>query len=415
MSSISTFWLETPIQPEAWLLDVSVTFLNHGSFGACPLPVLEKQQELRLALEREPVEFLARRLPPLLDESRCALAKFLKVDPADLVFVQNATAGVNAVLRSLKFQPGDEILVTNHDYHACRNVVCHVAEQSGAKVVEVCLPLPIHSPAQIVAAVLERVTSRTRLAVLDHITSPTALVFPIQELVAELDRRGVDTLVDGAHAPGMVSLNLQRLGAAYYTGNCHKWLCAPKGAGFLYIRRDRQSGIKPLIISHGWDRHRPDHTPFQDAFDWPGTFDPTAWLCVGAAIRFLETLLPDGLLFLMQRNHNLAVRARDKLCRRLGATPVGPDEMLGSMAAMVLPDEIAGGLTPNQSHLSTGEHPLHDMLFLRRNIEVPVFFWPDPSQTILRISAQAYNYAEQYDRLADALEEIVAEAKQSRP
>ena len=295
-----------------------MTFLNHGSFGACPLDVLERQQELRAAMEREPVDFLVRRMTPLLDESRDTLAGLIGADPADVVFVQNATAGVNAVLRSLAFRPGDEILVTAHDYNACRNVARYVAGRTGAAVVEAELPLPIDSPQQVVDAVLSRTTPRTRLALLDHITSPTALIFPIAELVRELDRRGIDTLVDGAHAPGMVPLDMKQLGAAYYTGNCHKWLCAPKGAGFLHVRRDRQEGIQPPILSHGWNRPRPGYSPFQDAFDWPGTLDPTAWLCVGEAIRFISTLMPGGLPALIERNHELAMLGRRILCRAAG-------------------------------------------------------------------------------------------------
>ncbi len=217
------------IHPNAWPLDPAVTFLNHGSFGACPRVVLERQTAIREEMERNPVEFLVRKMSPLLDESRAALAGLVGAEPADLVFVHNATAGVNAVLRALDFQPGDEIIVTAHDYNACRNVVRYVAERTGARVVAADVPLPIDSPRQVLDAVLERATAHTRLAMLDHITSPTALVFPIEELVGELNGRGIDTLIDGAHAPGMVPLDLRRIGAAYYTGNCHKWLCAEGG------------------------------------------------------------------------------------------------------------------------------------------------------------------------------------------
>jgi isopenicillin-N epimerase len=325
-----------------------------------------------------------------------------------VVFVPNATAGVNAVLRSLDFRPGDEILVTPHDYNACRNVVRYVAGRSAAVVAEVELPLPVDSPQQVVDAVLERVTSRTRLALLDHITSPTALVFPIAELVQELDRRGVDTLVDGAHAPGMTALDMKRLGAAYYTGNCHKWLCAPKGAGFLHVRRDRQEGIQPPIVSHGWNRPRPGYSPFQDAFDWPGTLDPTAWMCVGAAIRFLRGLMPGGLPALTERNHELAMFGRRILCKRLGVTPVGQPPMLGSMAAVMLPMEVAAYCLRHQLPGTVDDAALHDELLLQHSIEIPLYWWPAPPQLILRISAQAYNDSAQYERLAGALAQITA-------
>jgi isopenicillin-N epimerase len=402
------------IRPDAWLLDPAVMFLNHGSFGACPKPILERQREIRLAMDREPVEFLVRKLTPLLDESRTSLAELIGADPADLVFVHNVTAGVNSVLRSLVFRPGDEILVTTHDYNACRNVARYVAERSGAVVVVVDVPLPINSPRQVVDAVLERVTAQTRLVMLDHITSPTALVFPVEDLVRELNDRGIDTLVDGSHAPGMVPLNLKRLGAAYYTGNCHKWLCAPKGAGFLYVRRDRQAGIQPPIISHGWNRPRRGYSPFQDVFDWPGTFDPSAWVCVGEAIRFVRGLLPGGLPSLMKRNHDLAILAQKILCERLGVVPVGIESMLGSMAAVELPDVPPA---PSPSGVQTGlscqiecpvapgdaECPLHNRLIDEFGIEVPVYYWPAPPRTILRVSAQAYNDRAQYERLAEVL------------
>ncbi|MEN6451842.1 MAG: aminotransferase class V-fold PLP-dependent enzyme [Thermoguttaceae bacterium] len=398
--------LTAPIHADAWLLDHAVTFLNHGSFGACPLDVLDRQQEIRREMEREPVDFLARRMTPLLDESRETLAELIDADPADVVFVHNATAGVNAVLRSLKFRPGDEILVTAHDYNACRNVARYVAAQTGAVIVEVPLPLPIDSPEQVVDAVLSRTTPRTRLAILDHITSPTALVFPIGKLVAELNGRGIDTLVDGAHAPGMAPLSMRRIGAAYYTGNCHKWLCAPKGAGFLYVRRDRQADIQPPIISHGWNRSRAGHSPFQDAFDWPGTLDPSAWLCVGEAIRFLGRLMPGGLPALMERNHALAMLGRQTLCRRLGVTPVGQEAMLGSMAAVILPDHLSARFLRGQSSNTLDNAALHDELHDRYKIEAPTYCWPVAPQLMLRISAQAYNHAAQYERLADALEEL---------
>jgi isopenicillin-N epimerase len=216
--------LESSVCADAWALDPAVAMLNHGSFGACPRPVLERQAELRRQMEAGPVRFLVRQLQPLMDKSRRALAALIGAEPQDVVFVSNATAGVNSVLRSLRFNRGDELLVTNHGYNACTNVVRYVAERDGATAVVADVPIPIASPGEVVEAVLARVTARTRLAVLDHVTSPTAIVFPAESLVARLRERGVETLVDGAHATGMVPLDLGRLGAAYYAGNCHKVL-----------------------------------------------------------------------------------------------------------------------------------------------------------------------------------------------
>jgi isopenicillin-N epimerase len=235
------------------------------------------------------------------------------------------------------------------------------------------------------------------------VTSPTAVVFPIERLVAELGQRGIDTLVDGAHAPGMVPLALDRLGAAYYTGNLHKWVCTPKGAAFLHVRKDRQAAIQPPILSHGFNRPRPGYTRFQDAFDWPGTGDPTAWLCLAAALDFLAGLLDGGIDALMRRNHRSAVAARRLLCQRLHLRGVCPEEMLGSMAAVCLPDK------PQAAGETSDLHPLGRELLDRFGIEVPVMCWPAPPRVLLRISAQAYNHPGQYENLADALQTLLGE------
>jgi isopenicillin-N epimerase len=390
-----------------WALDPALAMLNHGSFGACPLPVLQLQQRLRSELERRPVEFLTRHMTPLLDESRESLARLIGADPSDLVFVPNVTAAVNSVLRSRRFRPGDELLVTDHDYNACRNVARYVAQREGLRVVVVRIPAPIESPAQIVDAVLRSVTDRTGLAVLDHVSSPTAVLFPIAELVKRLAALGIDTLVDGAHAPGMVPLDIAGFGAAYYGGNCHKWLCAPKAAGFLHVRRDRQEGLQPCIISHGYNTPRPGRSPFHDAFDWPGTLDPTPWLCVGEAIRFLGTLFPGGIDGLMRRNHKLAVWARRLLCGRLGLSAVCPEEMLGSMAALGLPDDLGPDFLDEPTALPGTGHRLNLVLRDRFGIELPLYYWPAPPKKLLRISVQAYNQPQQFEALAAALEAIL--------
>lgn len=374
-----------------WGLDPAVTFLNHGSFGACPSAVLAVQAALRLEMEREPVDFLVAMLPSRLNAARNTLAAFLGADAADLAFVSNATAGVNAVLRSLQFQPGDELLVTNDTYNACRKTIDFVASRSHARVVVASLPFPCRGDEEIVAAVLERVSARTRLALLDHVTSPTALILPVARLVAELRARGIDALVDGAHAPGMVPVALTELGAAYYTGNAHKWLCAPKGAAFLHVRRDRQADLHPSVISHGYA------TGFQAEFDWTGTFDPTAWLCIPESLRVMGRMLPGGWPELIARNHSLAVRARALLLDCLQVEAPCPEAMLGSMASIPLPPpapgSIAAGLDCNG---------LHDW-FRKRNVEVVIHPHAVP---LLRISAQLYNTIEHYERLATLLTEV---------
>ncbi len=368
-----------------WGLDPSVTYLNHGSFGACPSAVLALQSALRAEMESEPVDFLSGTLQTRLNAARVDLAAFLGADPADLVFVANATAGVNAVLHSLNFARGDELLVTNHTYAACRKAVDFVAARGGASAVVAELPFPVVSEAQCVDAIMSRVTPATRLALIDHVTSPTALVLPIARLVAELQARGVDTLVDGAHAPGMVPLALSELGAAYYTGNAHKWLCAPKGAAFLHVRHDRQTALHPTVISHGYP------AGFQAEFDWTGTCDPTPWLCIPEALRFIDGLLPGGWTQVMAANRALVLQARDLLSDALGVGAPCPAAMLGSMASLPLPPAPKGSAA---SRLDCAG--LHDR-FRKEGVETWLHPHPVP---VLRLSAQLYNSLDQYRRLA---------------
>ena len=375
-----------------------MTFLNHGSFGACPKQVLAVQQRLRSQLEQEPLRFFGREWEPLLDDARSKLAAFVGADVQDLVFVPNATTGVNSVLRSLTFSPEDEILTTNHEYNACRNALDFVASRTGARVVVAKIPFPIDSPQQVVAAVIERVSPKTRLALLDHVTSQTGLIFPIQELVKELQQRSVDTLVDGAHAPGMIPLNLEEIGATYYTGNCHKWLCAPKGAAFLHVRRDKQSEIRPLTISHGTNSSRTDKTCFQLEFDWTGTDDPTAYMCVPEAIAFMGSLLPGGWTELMYQNHQLVLQGRQLLCEALEVQPPCPEEMIGSMAVVPLPTMLE-----NRDFMS-----IHDELFDKFGIQVQLIPWQEKPRLLLRISAQIYNTLEQYEYLGRVLKGLLS-------
>jgi isopenicillin-N epimerase len=385
-----------------WPLDPQVIFLNHGSFGCCPRPVLKFQQALQERLERQPVKFLVDDFEALWDDARQKLAQFVGADAEDLVFVTNATSGVNTVLRSLQFKPGDELLTTNHAYNACRCALDFAAARAGARVVVVKIPFPLESSQQVVDIVLKYVTRRTRLALLDHVSSSTGLVFPLERLIRELSVRGVETLVDGAHAPGMIPLDLKKLGATYYTGNCHKWLCTPKTAALLYVRRDRQEKIRPLAISHGANSTRKDPSRFLLEFSWTGTGDFSAWLSVPESLRVIGALLPGGWPAVMQRNRALALAARRLLYDALNISPPCPDEMIGSLASVPLPDMT----TPDIARISNGLDPLRNRLFREHGFEVPVFPWPAPPKRLLRISAQLYNSLPQYEKLAAVLKQI---------
>lgn len=404
-------------------LDKETTFLNHGSFGACPDRVLDRQSELRDMLEREPVRFMVESLEPLHDEARARLAAFLGVnEPADLVFVPNATSGVNAVLRSLDFKSGDEILTCDHEYNACVNAAKFVADRSGAHLRMAKLPWPVTSENEVVESILTGVTDRTRLVMLSHITSPTAMVLPIERILTALRERGIPMLIDGAHAPGMIPLDLSSLDPDYYTGNCHKWMCAPKGAGFLYVKRELQQRIHPAVISHGYNAKRTDRTRFEIEFGWTGTGDPTPMLCVPAAIDAMREIISEAegpfdseavaWGAIMRRNRALALDARAIIAEALGAQAPVPEAMIGSIATVDLPPRAQ---PPMQG--STKYHdPLQDELVHRFQIQVPIVPWPDravlssaglPSGAsfgrAIRVSAQLYNDRSQYERLAETL------------
>jgi isopenicillin-N epimerase len=391
----------SPASP--WRLDPSRTHLNHGSFGACPVPVLEAQWRWRERMEAAPARFLDVEAGPLLEAARERIAAFLGADPEGLAFVPNATTGANTVLASLTFRPGDEILVTDHEYNAVVNAAAATARRDGARVTVARIPFPIASAQAAVDGLLAGITPRTRLAVISHVTSPTAVVLPIDAMVTELDRRGIDTLVDAAHSPGQVPVDLAALGAAYWTGNGHKWLCGPKGSAVLHVRADRRDLIRPLVTSHGANDPRPDRSAFRKAFDWTGTHDPTAALALADAIDLLGSLHPDGWPGLMAGNHALVLRARTRLADALGTAPPVPDELLGAMASVVLP-----GSWDEPSAAGLGE-----ALAAEDRIDVPVTLWPvrairtalsEPQLTAaVRISWQRYVTDDDLERLIDAL------------
>ena len=353
------------VDRDLWTLDPDIDFLNHGSFGAAPLRVLDAQSTMRARLESEPVRFFQREFEPELDAARLRLADFLGTHEQDLVFIPNATAGVNAVVRSLHFDRDDQILITDHVYNACRNAVDYVARRSGAEVVIAHIPFPLTAPSEAEDAILDAAGPRTRLAVVEHVTSPTGLVFPIESIVARLRRRGTEVLVDGAHATGMVDLKIDAIGATFYAGSCHKWVCAPKGAAFLQVHPDHDEELVPAVVSHGYNTQHDERSRFHLLFDWTGTDDPTAYLSVPAALDAMAAIYPGGWAELHDRNRTTALEARDILCEALDVPPPTPDSMIGSMASIPLPDT-------DEQPLAYGRDPLQDRLFDDHNIEVPI-------------------------------------------
>jgi isopenicillin-N epimerase len=376
-------------------LDPAVRYLNHGAFGACPRVVQEAQAQFRHLLERNPVHFFMRELERRLDETRGVLGPFLGANPDDLAFVPNATAGVNTVLAALELEPGAEIVINDHTYPACRNAVQYWAARRGLRTRVAKIPFPVASSLELTQAILTEVTPHTKLVLLDHITSPSGLIMPVESLVSTLHARGIDTLVDGAHGPGMLPLDLERLGAAYYTGNLHKWCCAPKGAAFLWVRRDRQALIHPLVISHGWAAPRSDRPRFLLEFDWPGTLDASAILSVPKALEFLGGLFPGGMPALYAHNHALALKGRDALCAALGTVKPSPDSLLGSLAVALFPKNTPKAPTPDA---------LYNAL-VARGFEVPIVPMPGYPSGFVRIAAQVYNSEPEFIALGEALRE----------
>jgi isopenicillin-N epimerase len=366
-----------------FLLDPEIVFLNHGSFGACPRAVFERYQAWQRELERRPVEFLARRLPELLAGVRKRLAAYVGARPDDLVLVPNATSGVNAVARSLRLEPGDEILATDHEYGACDLLWRHVCERAGARYVRAELPLP--GPTAVAEAILGRLTERTRAVFLSHVTSPTALVLPVAEIAHRAREAGVTTIVDGAHGPAHVPVDVEALGADVYAATCHKWLCAPKGSGFLCVRPELQESIDASVIGWGYG----DDATFVSRHTMAGTRDPAAYLSIPDAIDWQAS---HDWETVRERCRGLARAARARLAELTGLEPLSPDDRLGQMVAARLPDCDADAL----------QRRLYD----EHRIEVPASRrWNDTP--LLRASFQAYNDERDLERLISALRELL--------
>lgn len=404
---------EHPPQPSPlfheWLLRPDIVHLDHGSSGGCPRTIFDAQTALRLQIEQGSPNFFLRHYHTLLSSSKISLANFLHADPANLALLPGTTHAMNAVLQSQQFKAGDELLVTSHAYASTFSLLNAIAERDGAVVTTAQIPLAPSSQQEILDIVLSCVTDKTRFAVIDHIPSRTALIYPIADIVRALDSLEIDVCVDGAHAPGQIPLNLEELNAPYYVASCHKWMCAPRGVGFLYVRKDKLENIKPVVVArttYNKDTFEGEHTKLQHLFDWFGTFDPSAYCVLPELVEWLETLAPGGNEARMKGNHGLAVRARKIVFEAIGlATDEGkgwiPEDMIPCMVTVPLPD--------SKGPINRGILDLQRQLWERFHVEVQVYSFPNWPGRTLRFSCQAHNCLEQYRYLGQCLKLLLLE------
>ncbi|WP_437202453.1 aminotransferase class V-fold PLP-dependent enzyme [Planctomicrobium sp. SH664] len=381
-----------------WRLEPGVTYLNHGSFGPSPLPIMEARQEWLRQLEAEPMHFFIRRLSRLLDDATEAVARFVNCPADNLIFVPNSTAGMNIVAANLQLEEGDEVLLTDHEYGAVVRIWGQYCQQARAKTTLARLPLPLNSIPDIVESIFERVTPRTRLLVVSHVASQTSVKLPVKEICERARAQGLLVCVDGPHALLMTDIDLQAIPCDFYAAGCHKWLSAPFGSGFLYVRSRFKQGLKPNVIS--WGRSL-DGSPtrWKDEFHWPGTFDPTPYLAIPAAIDFFRQY---GVEKFRQETHALTRFARQEMLRISGEEPLFPDDIAwyGSMVSIPFP-------LPQVANFPGGMHPLQQWLWDQHRIEVPVIGWKERS--LVRISCHLYNTRADVERCLDALGEWTAE------
>jgi isopenicillin-N epimerase len=373
-----------------FLLKRGVIFLNHGSFGATPKPVFQVYQRWQRELEGQPVEFLGRRFTGLMRTARRSLAEYINTSAENLVYTPNVTVSVNIVARSLKLGPGDEVLTTDHEYGACGRTWRFLSREKGFVYKNQPIPLPLESYDDFIKALWKGVTPKTKVIFLSHITSPTAMIFPITEVCARARREGILTLIDGAHAPGQLPLDMHAIGADFYGGNLHKWLCAPKGAGFLYARPEAQELLKPLIVSWGYESETPSGSPFIDLHEWTGTRDYSAYLSVPSAIEFQAEHDWDHVRI---DCHEMVCDVQKKICGLTGLAPLNcNDYLFGQFVSIPLPD-------------NTDIIKLKDKLYKKYRIEVPLIQWNE--RKLLRVSIQGYNTKRDANALVKGLQSLL--------
>ncbi len=388
-------------EPAQFPVRQGLTQLNNGSYGLTPQVVRAAQLELGRRLEGDPVRFFKADLEHYSDDARKALADFVNVQPTDLALVSNGTVAVATVLNNIDLSPGDEILITNHEYAATLNELSKICRTTGAVVTTAQIPFPQITPEQVVESIAQQITDRTKLIIVSHIASASALVMPAKEIVQAAKARGIDVFLDGAHTPGQIDLDIGDLDPTWYAASCHKWLACPKGSAFIYTSPNRQDGFKPMILSCREQDDRHDRRAFLNDFDYVGTNDYTGNLVVPVAIAHMGAQLPGGWDQLRQRNHDLVIEGANLICDRLGIEQIVPHSMIGTMVGIPLP----GVCQVNEPSMPGGVmgEALWDRLYLKHAIQVPIWELPEVHPKIMRISAQLYNTIADYERLADAL------------
>ena len=379
--------LPLPHLAEQYLLDPDVVYLNHGSFGAVPRPVFESYQHWQRELDANPSHFVGRRAPELLAAAREKLGAFINASADDLTFVPNVTYGLNIVARSLNLKEGEVVLTTDHEYGAIDRTWRFNCEKSGARLVNQPISVPVADPARVVEQIWAGVNENTRVLSLSHITSPSALILPVEEICRRAREAGMITVIDGAHAPGQLDVDMEEIGADFYCGNCHKWLSSARGAGFLHARPERQSLLEPLVVSHGWDREEPGQSQFQDYFTWVGTIDPAAYLSVPAAIDFHQHNDWGSVRLACKE---LLKETEERILAMSGLPPISPSSMWSQMRLVLLPGKVES----------------YQRLWEEDRIVVPV--GQHRGQPGVRISVQAYNSPADLEKLILALQKAAS-------